>query len=116
MNPKLLRAVLLVLSVRAIFIAPAPGSEYGPAHRRVDSALKRIDAIRPTRLRFTRPLAPAVSIERVDCVEGGDDDDDRTAPALSVADPRFFVISPHLWLPARPTPVSMPRSPARLRC
>ena len=48
MNPRFLRAVLVILSVRAIFISPALGSEYGPSHRPGDSAMKRLESIRPS--------------------------------------------------------------------
>ncbi len=115
-KPQFLRAMLSILIVRAIFISPALGSECGPSHRLGSSSLKRLDVIRPSRLRFTKPCAPSASQERIDCLDGGDDDDERTSLTEALADARFWVISPRLPLPDRPTLASMPRSFVRLRC
>jgi hypothetical protein len=115
-QPQFLRAIFAILIVRAIFISPAQGSEFGPAHRAGDSSLKRLEAIRPTRLRFTKPLSPSASQERIDCLDGGDDDDERISLAAETADARFWVISARLPLPARRPITSMSRSLVRLRC
>ncbi len=115
MKPQFLRAVLVILAVRAIFISPAQGSEFGPSNRPGDSALKRLDVIRPSRLRFTKPCPTLPSQERIDCLDGGDDDE-RTSLAEALADARFWVISPYKHLLSRPTLVPASRSLVRLRC
>jgi hypothetical protein len=74
-NRHFVRAVLSILVVRAIFISPAQGSEFGPASQPTRSSLKRIELIRPTRLRFTKPYVPSASQERFDCCDGGDGDE-----------------------------------------
>jgi hypothetical protein len=82
MSPQFIRAVFLILVVRAIFISPVHGSEFGPSSRLDDASLKRLEAIRPFRLRFTKPCPPSAALERLDCIDGGDgDDDERTRPA-----------------------------------
>jgi hypothetical protein len=115
-QPQFLRAVLVILAVRAIFISPAQGSEFGSSHRPGDSSLKRLDAIRPTRLRFTKPCPPSASQERIDCLDGGDGDDERTSLDEALADARFWVITPFLPLPQRPSIASASHSLVRLRC
>jgi hypothetical protein len=67
--------VLSILVVRAIFISPAQGSEFGPTSQPIRSSLKRLEPIRPTRLRFTKPCVPSASQERFDCCDGGDGDE-----------------------------------------
>jgi hypothetical protein len=114
-RPQFLRAVLVILAVRAIFISPAQGSEFGPSHRPGESFLKRLDAIRPSRLRFTKPCPPSASQERIDCLDGGDDDE-RTSLAEGLADARFWVISPYVPLPHRQSIASTAHSLVRLRC
>jgi hypothetical protein len=114
-KPQFLRAVLVILAVRAIFISPAQGSEFGSSHRPGDSSLKRLEAIRPSRLRFTKPCAPSATLERIDCLDGGDDDE-RTLLTEALADTRFWVISPYMHLPHRPTIVVASHSPICLRC
>jgi hypothetical protein len=82
MSPRLIRAVFSILVVRAIFLSPVQGSEFGHSSRLIDSSLKRTDAIRPSRLRFTNPGRPSPAFERLDCIDGGDgNDDDRIRPA-----------------------------------
>jgi hypothetical protein len=115
-RPQFLRAVLVILAVRAIFISPAQGSEYGPSHRPDDSALKRLEALRPSRLRFTKPFLPSASLERVDCLDGGDGDDERISLAAGSSDDRFWVVSDRVPHPPRPSILSTPRSLVRLRC
>jgi hypothetical protein len=107
--------LLVILAVRAIFMSPAQGSEFGPSNRPGDSALKRLDAIRPSRLRFTKPCPTSPSQERIDCLDGGDGDE-RTSLSEALADARFWVISPHKSLPHRPTLAPTSRSLVRLRC
>ena len=116
MKPQFLRAVFAILIVRAIFISPAQGSEFGPSHRPGDSSLKRLEAIRPSRLRFTKPSPPSASLERIDCLDGGDGDDERISLAEALADARFWVISARMPLPHRPSIASTSRSHIRLRC
>ena len=115
MNPQLLRAVFAILIVRAIFISPAQGSEFGPSERPGDSSLKRLDAIRPARLRFTKPTPPSTSIVRGDCLDG-DDGDERISLADGTADDRFWVVTPHRPGPSHSLIDSTPRLPVRLRC
>jgi hypothetical protein len=115
-QPQFLRAIFAILIVRAIFISPVNGSEYGPTYHPGDPSLKRLDAIRPSRLRFTKPCPPSASQERIDCLDGGDGDDERISLAEALADTRFWVISPRQSLPHRPTIASTARSLVRLRC
>jgi hypothetical protein len=86
MSPQFLRAVFLILAVRAIFLSPVQGSEFGPRARLDDSSLKKVEAIRPFRLRYTKPCPPSTALERLDCIDGGNDgdDDERTRPAQPV--------------------------------
>ena len=116
MNPRFLRAVLVILSVRAIFISPALGSEYGSSHRPGDSAMKRLESIRPSRLRFTRPNAPSASQERIDCIDGGDGDDGDDL--TSIEGPSFALDSRarSTRRPLTPSPSSTAHSLVRLRC
>jgi hypothetical protein len=115
-NPQLLRAIFVILVVRAIFISPAQGSEFAPSHRPGDSSLKRLDAIRPSRLRFTKPAPPSASIIRGDCLDGGDDNDERIALADRTADDRIWIVTPVQPRPI-PAPIaSMARLLVRLRC
>jgi len=114
--PQFLRAIFAILIVRAIFISPVNGSECGPNYDPGDHSLKRLEAIRPSRLRFTKPCPPSASQERMDCLDGGDGDDERTSLADALADTRFWVISPRLTLPHPPTIASTARSIVRLRC
>jgi hypothetical protein len=114
-RPQFLRAVLVILALRAIFISPAQGSEFGPSHRPGDSALKRLETIRPSRLRFTKPCPPSASQERIDCLDGGDGNE-RISLAEALADARFWVISPYVPLRHRPSIASTIRSFVRLRC
>ncbi len=116
MNPQLLRAIFAILIVRAIFLSPAQGSEFGPSDRVGDSALKRLDAIRPSRLRFTKPAPVSPSIVRGDCLDGGDGDDERISLADRTADDRFWAVMPLRTGPDRPLITSIPLLPVRLRC
>lgn len=115
MKPHFLRAVLMILIVRAIFISPVNGSECGSTRHPGDPSLKRLDAIRPTRLRFTKPCPPSALQKRIDCLDGGDDDE-RTSLAEALADARFWVISPYAHLSHQLTLVPTSRSMVRLRC
>ena len=114
-NPQLLRAILLILTVRAIFISPSLGSEYGRSRLPGDAALRRLDEIRPAQLRYTRPISPSAAPERGDCLDGGDDDEP-TSLAEALADGRFCLLSTHRSPTHRPASPSMPRPILRLRC
>ena len=114
LTPQFIRAVFCVLLVRAIFISPSQGSEFGPAPGPSDSHLKRLEMIRPSRLRFTKPCPPSASQERIDCVDGGDDE--RTPPTEPSAGGWFARVSPRPALAHRPTLVASARSFVRLRC
>jgi ABC-type cobalt transport system substrate-binding protein len=75
MSPQFLRIILTVLVVRAIFLSPVQGSEFGSADAPRGSSLKRLESIRPSRLRFTNPREPSAVLEQLDCIDGGDDGD-----------------------------------------
>jgi hypothetical protein len=105
----------MVLIVRAIFISPANGSEFGLSSHRAGSSLKKLDLVRPSRLRFTKPCAPSASLERVDCCDGGDDDE-RMRPAEDLAESSFAPASPRLSAAARPSIAGSHHLIARLRC
>jgi hypothetical protein len=116
-TPQFIRAVLSILVVRAIFISPALGSEFGPSSRLGDSSLKRMEAIRPTRLRFTKPCPPSASQERLDCLEGGDgDDDERTPPAETSVEAWSIAVSARPTLLARLSIGAFACASVRLRC
>jgi hypothetical protein len=107
----------MILVVRAIFISPAQGSEFGPSPRPSDSSLKRIELIRPTRLRFTKPCPPSPSQERLDCLDGSDGDgDERTSLAEASTEAWFRLVSSRLSLEHRPSNTASARSLVRLRC
>ena len=114
-TPQFVRAVLCVLIVRAIFISPSQGSEFGPAPGPSDSSLKRLEMIRPSRLRFTKPCPPSASQERIACLDGGDDEE-RTPPAEPSAEAWFARISSRPALAHRPLMAASARSFVRLRC
>jgi hypothetical protein len=109
------RAMLMVLIVRAIFFSPAQGSEFGPASHPTRSCLKKLELVRPSRLRFTKPCAPSASLERVDCCDGGDDDE-RMRPAESSAQAFFSPASPRCTATGRPSFAAAHHLIARLRC
>jgi hypothetical protein len=109
------RVVLSILIVRAIFISPALGSEFGLGSHPAGSCLKKLEAVRPSRLRFTRPFPPSASIERVDCCDGGDDDE-RMRPAEDSAGALFSPASPRSSAPARSSIAAAHHLIARLRC
>ncbi len=115
MNPHFVRAVLSILVVRAIFISPAQGSEFGLASHPARSSLKRIEPIRPTRLRFTKPCVPSASQERFDCCDGGSGDERARLFETSVEAWPFALSSG----PAAHRPAVLrgsPRQLVRLRC
>ena len=109
------RAMLMVLIVRAIFISPANGSEFGLASHRSGSSFKKLDLVRPARLRFTKPCAPSASLERVDCCDGGDDGE-RIRPAEGLVESSFSPASPRLSAADRPSIAGSFHLIARLRC
>ena len=115
MNPHFIRAVLSVLVVRAIFISPALGSEFGPSARPVRSSLKKIELIRPSRLRFTKPCAPSASQERFDCRAGGDGDE-RARPFEDSVEARAFAPSSRPIVPRLSSPPASLGLLVRLRC
>jgi hypothetical protein len=107
----------MVLVVRAIFISPSQGSEFGHSPRLGDSSLKRQEVLRPTRLRFTKPCPPSSSIERLDCLDGSDgDDDERTSLDGPSTEAWYWVISTHPALARRLSMAASPRSLVQLRC
>jgi hypothetical protein len=109
------RAVLMVLIVRAIFISPANGSEFGLSSHPTGSCLKKLDLVRPSRLRFTKPCAPSASLERVDCCDGGDDDE-RMRPAEDSVEASFSPASPRLTSAGQPSLAASHHLIVRLRC
>ena len=115
MTPQFIRAVLCVLIVRAIFISPSQGSEFGPGSLAGDSSLKRLEMIRPSRLRFTKPCPPSASLERLDCLDGGDDGE-RIPPAEPSVEGWFARTSNRPALADCPSLVVSARSFVRLRC
>ena len=115
MSASFVRAMLMVLIVRAIFISPANGSELGLSSHPAGSCLKKLDLVRPARLRFTKPCTPSASLERVDCCDGGDDDE-RMRPAEDLVESCFSPTSPRLTAADRPSIAGSFHLIARLRC
>ncbi len=117
MTPQFIRAVLIVLTVRAIFISPSQGSEFGRSSRPGDSSLKRLELIRPSRLRFTKPCPTSPSQERLACIDGGSGDD---AERISLGRPSteawYWLVSPSPIPARRPLMAASARSLVRLRC
>lgn len=117
MSPQLIRAVFSILVVRAIFLSPVQGSEFGRSSSLIDSSLNRTDEIRPSRLRFTNPCPPSPALERLDCIDGGDgDDDDRIRPALNSFEPWCSVLSVNARPRDRCRALTLPPGFVRLRC
>ena len=115
LTPQFIRAVLCVLMVRAIFLSPSQGSEFGPASLAGDSSLKRLEMIRPSRLRFTKPCPPSASLERLDCVNSGDDGE-RVPPAEPSVEGWFARTSSRPALADRPLVAASFGLFVRLRC
>ena len=115
MTPQFIRAILSILVVRAIFISPVQGSEFGPSPRPSDTSLKRLELIRPFRLRFTKPCPLSTSQERFDCLDGGKGDE-RTFRAENSAETWFTLASFRPILEHRPSIATSPRTLVRLRC
>jgi hypothetical protein len=115
MKPHFLRAIFAILVLRAIVVSSAQGSEFGPSWVPDNLTLKRLDAVPSIELRLTKPCTPLVAKERIDCLDGGDDDE-RTSLSKALANARFWVILPYVHLPHRPTIARAPRSFIRLRC
>jgi hypothetical protein len=109
------RVVLSVLIVRAIFISPAQGSEFGLGSHPTGSCLKKLETVRPSRLRFTRAYPPSASLERIDCCDGGGDDE-RKRPAEDSAEAFFSPASPRLTAAGRPSLAASHHLIVRLRC
>jgi len=109
----LVRLLFSVLIVRAIFISPAQGTEFG-SHQ-AGSSLKKHDRSCPARLRFTKPCPPSATQERVDCCGGGDDEE-RTHPA-EVSDEVYPRLVSLRWTASNPPALQAgPRLLVRLRC
>ncbi len=110
------RSLLLILVVRAIFLAPAAASEHGgPARRLGDASLKTRDLVRPTRLRYLQPRIRSALEERMDCKDGGDDDERDFRPLRSTSPWSRLEALPRV-APTHPTLPSLPLAAVHLRC
>ena len=116
MSPQWMRAVFLILVVRAIFLSPVPGAEFGRSSDLNDSSLKSMDATPPFRLRFTRPCVPSATSERLDCIDGGDGDDSRIRPSPSLWEVQPLPRSLRPIFPAGHSAGAPVRGFVRLRC
>ncbi len=116
MKPQFLRAIFVILMVRAIFSSPAQASEFVSKHHLGKPTLKRLVAIRPSRLRFTKSCSPSASLERIDCLDGSDDDE-RTSLSDRLSDGLTWVIPLTMPTTFRPTSgEGMTGLLVRLRC
>jgi hypothetical protein len=118
MSPQFIRAVFSILAIRAIFISPVQASEFGPRSHPGHSCLKRMEEIRPSRLRFTNPCPASAAIERLDCIDGGDDgdDDERPRPAPASLEAWPLDASLRSTVPVRNLVGAMAPGFVRLRC
>jgi hypothetical protein len=116
-TPQFARIVLAILAIRAIFLSPVQGSEIGSLSRLNDSSFKRLEAVRPFRLRFTPPSQPSAALMRLDCIDGGEgDDDERNQAAQSSVQAWPLGASIPSTFPARSPIGNVARGFVRLRC
>lgn len=117
MSPQLIRVIFSVLAVRAIFISPALGSEFGHSNRPSQSSLLRGEVVSRCRLRFTAPDVPSASSERFDCIDGGDGNDgERNRPDRDACDRWTRIGSSWSRIPAGKPAGVIARGFVRLRC
>ncbi len=117
MSPQFIRVIFAILAVRAIFISPAQGSEFGHSIRPGQSSLHRGEIIPPSRLRFTQPNSPSASSERLDCIDGSDGNDGEGTRPDQVPSEGWTLIGPCWTSISAGKPVgAIARGFVRLRC